>query len=402
MAMRIQPSVISGHLSNRTKNSISGQILVWRNSSKTGGIEIAPASINIALTGNFPDHLQGRSFEFDVLENREEVNAGPIPEALQSQQVGVIGDCSFRQVRVPLIPIADFYEAVQRGEQPPEEVRVCLFLEWFSQNDRVVLDIIDPLIQFTDDAPPPTPTALSDRDESQTDNNYGLSFAESTGGENDPTESFDPSDDEEDEADDPYNLFPTNLEDTIQKSAWQDVGDPRIGLDDDEDAGDASEPKGDEGDALLSEYGNNIFNSGGPPPLTPENVSLFQRMDEIADGSEDVPMKDLIDWPSSFPTPKELANEQQAWQALNQLLSAMALYGVGFSMCEHLTAQQAYRMLAEELEEDFEIYPEMVESGYVEHFDTWHSCPECQAEFGGYCDDDTHGDQIDDSNEPNS
>jgi hypothetical protein len=50
-------------------------------------------------------------------------------------------------------------------------------------------------------------------------------------------------------------------------------------------------------------------------------------------------------------------------------------------MCTQFTAIQAYRLLTEELLPEAEVHPNLVATGGVQHYGSWESCKECQAEF---------------------
>lgn len=66
----------------------------------------------------------------------------PHQEPLLPEDTGVTGDITAsRKVRVPLIPIEEFYLARKRGETPPEEWRNSLYLEWYTiKRGRCVLE----------------------------------------------------------------------------------------------------------------------------------------------------------------------------------------------------------------------------------------------------------------------
>ena len=64
---------------------------------------------------------------------------------IAADQSGVVGDITAsRKVRVPDLPVAEFYERRKHGEEPPEHWANALYLEWFSRaNGRVVIESAD-------------------------------------------------------------------------------------------------------------------------------------------------------------------------------------------------------------------------------------------------------------------
>lgn len=91
------------------------------------------------LKGNPYRDLGGRLL---VFENPAVDRSLVHQEHLLDQDSGVAGDITAaRKVRVPLIPMEEFYLARMRGESPPEEWRNSLYLEWYSlKRGRCVLE----------------------------------------------------------------------------------------------------------------------------------------------------------------------------------------------------------------------------------------------------------------------
>jgi hypothetical protein len=140
----------------------------------------------------------------------------------QTQQIGAMGDCVFRMVQVPLMPIEEFLEARRRGESPPVQQRASIYLEWYSQNGRVILELLDPKFEFEGaykDLGDPEPEALPSSDD--------FSPPEITTIIRNADGTFDVIDDDDDIDDtaeagddsDPFALFPKNLEQQIHESA---------------------------------------------------------------------------------------------------------------------------------------------------------------------------------------
>lgn len=134
----------AGYTSSRPRNRERKSAIL------ASGEEVAsePRLVMLSFVGNLHGELAGRDFRFEVRE-RDLPNPRPVlDEHFHNDQVGPMGDSLYRMVRVPLIPIEEFYMARKRGETPPEEQRASIYLEWYSQNGRVVLELLDPILEF--------------------------------------------------------------------------------------------------------------------------------------------------------------------------------------------------------------------------------------------------------------
>lgn len=132
MAWRIQDSVQRGELDNRQKGTVRGRIWLAGQSEP----------LVLELRGNACPDLAGCLLQF--------VNPGeafPLPRhrRLQPLQRGRIGDLTAsRRVRVPDVPVEEFYQLRKEGQSAPEHTANCLYLEWYSESDgRVVIESAD-------------------------------------------------------------------------------------------------------------------------------------------------------------------------------------------------------------------------------------------------------------------
>ena len=104
-------------------------------------------------------------------------------------------------------------------------------------------------------------------------------------------------------------------------------------------------------------------------------------MDEVVDGDKDEPLATLFDPPLSLKCPDQITDEAEAATLLGVLLARLALHGVALDMCEHYTALDAYRLLLEEILPQANIHPQLLSTGFIQHYSTWEYCPKCEAEF---------------------
>ncbi|MFM7056475.1 MAG: hypothetical protein ACKO2P_06090 [Planctomycetota bacterium] len=368
MAHRLDTYVIQGEISNLYKNSISGRIEVLRAQTVNGRVVLRPALLLLSITGNLSHHLFGQRFRF-WSQQPPSSPAKPLPEFFHSEQIGVISDSALRIVQVS----AEEPEHAELAchdpiaERTSCRQRASVYLEWHSQNGTVALELLDSLIEFdrtdsellgsgteteTDAASAaPFPPAVSSFFSS--DDTCFEIVADSVAG---PGESAAESGVESDH-EDHFQLFHPELEAQIRQSAIESTEEM------------PAPP------AFSRRRWDEII-----PGIDPETKRLYETWDEVLGGEKDEPLTLLFDEPLCLPTPASLHSESHAWQVLTQLLKAMALRGVAFDMCHHVSAKEAYRLLIEELLPEAGVHPGLVDTGFICHFGTGEFCPHCRAE----------------------
>lgn len=346
MAIRIGAHVVGGRLDNSRRNQIFG----WLEFGEDAGIRIE-------LTGNFVGELAGRDLRFRtavaVPDDRDE----ELLDSLEVRQIGVIGTVSLRMVRVPQMPIEEFYARCKGGESPACDEKACLYVEWFSQNGRVVAEIVDPEFITEDedavDKEPLVPEALPGMDDTSGPQIVGYAI-------NDEGDIEELSlNDDADGEDDPYALFPSDLEAQLRHSG----GDEETA---DEMVAAAGEPR--PWDEVI-------------PGIDEETKQMYEQWDEVTHGTKDEPLSTLFDPPISLKQPEEIVDEAEAEAALHPLLARLALCCVAVDMCEHFSALDTYRWLLEKILPEAHIHPQLKSTGFVQHYSTYESCPQCEAEF---------------------
>jgi len=313
------------------------------------------------LTGNPSPDLMGRRIRFEcrstnpaVVTNDEETQLAN----LAWQQVGPTGEMT----AVRKIPQAD-------GDKS------CLYLEWLSQNGRVVIELVDPVIEFVDH------DEVDDDDDDEDDADWGLNFGSNqTDNELDRAidnaldslsedeldddldddelddledelddDFVDEYDDEPEDDDDPYGLLPPNLHEHFEQEAWNT------------DRALDSEHSGDEEDSNTT-------------------IRELRLMDDLIEKGEGDLIRTIFDRPLAFPLPEKISNAE-AEQKLKELLAELALFGIALDVCEHYTPRDAYRLLLEEICPQQRAYPELRNTQWVQHFMTSEYCSECAAEI---------------------
>ena len=364
MAVRLGDHVLWGEIYNTSHYSVQGWIQLRGRKHP----------VLLQLTGDCDEDLKGRHIRFearDAQDCEEPQHDGPFEEEgefsfLASQQIGPTGTMTAaRRVKVADCPPGELYLRCKMDEPPPMEWKRCLYLEWFSQNGRVVVEMPDPVIEFVEgqqkkESDEPSPVGEASATDTAEDAEPAVPEfdAEAEGedeGEDAAAEAL--SDDEADawdemmgrleedaEDEDPYGLFPEGLNDQFESEASE--------LD--------QVLRSDEGSRALYE---------------------MELMDDLIETSDGVRLDEIFDGPVKLPRPEQLGDDQEAEAALKTLLAQLAQFGIALDVCEHFTPRDAYRLLLEEICPQQTAYPELRNTQWVQHFMTSEFCPQCAAEF---------------------
>jgi hypothetical protein len=348
MAWRIGDQIVSGELINTSRNSVHG----WLDFGSDRGVRIS-------LSGNFEGDLAGRHIRFCSTQKiRSQPSSVKDFEGLANEQVGVVGSMTLLIRRIPRGGLKDWWEQTKLGLNPPTDEKPCLYLEWFSQNGRVVAELVHPHIEYGSLEDPAdcevAPTPLPD-DHWEDDGPEIIEFRKNEDG---TVEIGRPPVGDDDDDDDPYRLFPDDLEQQIEESGGTS---DLISLFPEE----SHLPSWDE---VL-------------PGISDETKKKYEQWDEVFDGDKDEPLVSLLDPPLSLRRPDDVRDESEAEMWLKTLLARLAEHGVALDICEHYSAVECYRLLVEEILPEAEIHPQLVSTGFVRHYSTWEYCEECLAEL---------------------
>ncbi len=286
------------------------------------------------LTGDCAEDLRGKHVRFAATRwtTRDAFEPGDHVEGpLLWQQIGPTGEVSVSR-RSKVVPDSE------GGESP----KPCLYLEWFGQNGRVVVEVVDPLVEFVD-------LDLEEDDPGST--TLRPTLPEPQFGEPEPdVEPDDHADHPEDtDEDDPYGLFPDGLDAEFETSAA-------------------------ETDRMIS--GGSASDLQDAPDVGKE----IELLDELMESGEGEPIAMIFEAPFRLRRPESLT-EEEAEVELKKLLAQLALYNIAIDVCEHFSPGEVYEWLMNDILPKERAYPELRRTQWVQHFSTSDDCPECDAEF---------------------
>ena len=290
MAHQIGDYILRGELRNTRANGVYG----WLQFAHDVGV-------HMELTGNLRGQLARKHIKFSTPRSQK-VDADPFEplpdeiERLVDRQIGVVGEVVLSRVRVPTIPLTEFSKLDRAGQNRFSEERDCLYLEWYSQNGRVVAEIIDPDIEYLDERQAEqTESPEFESPSNSLDNGIAETYLEMEGraiadedllgelaDELDADQSFDVDgkgyeEDGDDDADDPYGLFAPDLDRSVANALKppDEVQEP--GFDNDTLDEDGGEPTPRSWDEVI-------------PGLAPEIKAMYEQWDEIFEGKKDEPV----------------------------------------------------------------------------------------------------------------
>lgn len=275
------------------------------------GLRDGKECIRFDLTGNCEPDLDGRKIRFESRQPHQAEKAPPDLTKLAWHQIG---------------PTAKITAALQVKSRHENAWKPSLYLEWFSQNGRVIVELIDPLVQDID-----------------MDSSGEATIAEDIGDYFDlPLGDELPDDVECQEETSEFKLMPDGLQQYLDaKSASFD----RVAVDVDSDS-----------------------------------IRELELMDYLIEFENGETMDSVVRDLDCLPDPDTL-NENQAQVALRTLLTKLALHGIAFDMCAHFTALDAYRLLMTKALKEERFYPQLQQTRWVQHLSSFDYCPACDEEF---------------------
>jgi hypothetical protein len=343
MALQLGDHVVAGEIINRRPYSTHGWLALRGDESP----------IIFQLTGNCSADLLGKHLRFQVPDDRPPPNnATPLDiSQVARQQVGPTGEITIREVRT--------------DSANPRAMAPCVYMEWYSQNGRVVLELVGPELEWVeedeDDRQRSAAAAEASAGAADGATDDDIYVPDGDDADTDAMAEFNPFDvpppDADLAAEDPYGLFPAGLDETLSG---------------DDDAASATE------EPRTKRSWDEVI-----PGIDPETKRMYEEWDEVTEGSLDVPFTEVFDPPIKVYSVEQLAAlpDDEAESALKLLLARLALLGVAVAVCEHFSPRLAYRMIAEEVLPKYGVHPRLPQIGWVQHYDTSEFCRKCEERF---------------------
>lgn len=287
------------------------------------GLRGYPHVVMFELTGYPCADLMGKHTEFDVPENDRE----PTPEdiaalkSLKDRHIGPTGRMT----------------AEHRPDAGGPDAERCLYLEWWSGNGHVVIELPISKVRFLTEA------EIAEREKmarEEMDEWIRESKVQSETAEDDAPDDY-LSDDDEDEG---FNLLPDDFNAEMEQKAR----------------------------ALDRE-------AIPPDPETREFVREMELLDDLMEGKrEETPVGGFLDG-LEIPPPSSIHSDAEAEQYLKPLLARLAFFGTTVDVCEHFTPKNGYRILVDLLLPELGVYEPLIGSSYVHHICAYEVCEECVA-----------------------
>ncbi|HPO17380.1 MAG TPA: hypothetical protein PLI09_28365, partial [Candidatus Hydrogenedentes bacterium] len=315
--------------------------------------------VSIQLTGNCGPDLQGKGFRFIPAENEPEKAIFDPKEhkGFQFQQIGPTGTMTAQGwVRALPCSVEEYVRRAELGEPPPTPWKRSLYLEWYSQNGRIVIELADPTVEeclrppkgecdegewapLPHTTPYPAPNAHLPK-----------------GG--------------------PDITVIRNDGDIVHFEHWTpSCQDPEFAENDDSIPNTLQR----EFDTQAAAIDRAIRSKHNDPDDPDEFMEEMILMDECIENRDGRPLTSFWSDIKNLPRPEQL-NDDEVEAVFKGLLARLAMINVALSVCEHYTPRDAYRLLLDEIFQDSSAYEELIGTGWIQHFSTHEYCEACEAE----------------------
>lgn len=357
MAFRLGDYVVYGELRNTHHYSTYG-VIVLR--GEEPGQETA---LRLDLTGDCDRDLQGKCFRFTPGEEGtgDAVFRAEDHPGLQVQQIGPTGAMT-AQGWVRMLPCSavEFMRRAELGEPPPTPWKRHLYLEWYSQNGRVVVEMAGALVEECVREP-------NDKDDE---------------GEWEPLPNLAPPPemkDAESAAGPEFTLIRQDGDD-VHIETWMPCK-PTWVEGDDVSPTSMFQRKLDAEAAAIDRALRGECESSDDADSDPDDIRELELMDYCIDHSQRQPIFLLLDGTDQLQSAEELDDEEIEME-LKTLLARLAILGIALDVCEHFTPRDCYRLLRDKILSEPHAYAELVGTGWVQHVMTCEYCADCEAADG--------------------
>lgn len=353
MAYRLGEHVVYGELRNR-RYAVCGRIVLR-------GVGEEDTVIHLDLTGNPGPDLLGKAIRFMPGEGQavtgfdREANA-----SFQDRQIGPTGTMTAQGwVRTLPCGVEEYMRRSRLGEPPPTGWGRRLYLEWYGQNGRTVIEIAGAVVEECvreprdgedgedegEWAPLPNLEPIPTEDGRKPSVGPGFTVIRNDGDTVD-IETWTPVPRDEESCTGISAIVPSDLQRELDREAA--AIDRAISGEDDGDD-----------DALIAE---------------------MELCDYCVEHETGTPALSLLEGADALPPSEELSDAAVESQ-LKVLLGALAMLHVTLDVCEHCTPRDCYRLLRDRILPEMDIHEPLVGTGWVTHWSTWEYCPKCEQEM---------------------
>ncbi len=343
MALRLGEYVLRGEIDNR------------RHYATTGWLELRGCGemLHLELTGDLGPDLKGKRLRFECskagYKSLEEKEAAP--GQFPDRYVGATGLMTAdHRVKLFDCSIGEFYRRCKMGEPAPTFWRRCLYLEWFGNCGRVLVELADATVWIVEGS------GDSERMQRLPDIAEG------------------PEDLEWDEVEESgapeIEVVEIERLDDEKMRVRRSVAAERDG--DGPDEGDESDPY-----SLFSDDFKEMLGVSEKKEVSAPFLEEMETMEEIWDGKAKGDCLGALigpapDW--------EQASDEAVEARLKAAIASLGLYNIAYHVCEHMSPRAACRYLFEELG-DCEVHHQMQGTSWFCHFSTHGGCKLCEEKF---------------------
>jgi len=348
MAVRLGEHLVYGELWNMDNYSTHG-VFVFRGEARGEDVQMY-----VQLTGNCHTDLRGKHFRFWPEEDGQEPVAFTRKEraALEMGQIGPTGEMTSQGwVRALPCSTEEYLRRCRLGEPPPTKWTRHLYLEWYSQNGRMLVELAGAKVEEC--------TREPENEEDEGD------WAEI------PNLALPPGCAIGEQGEGPSITVIRHENDGYKVEDWTPDQDHVS-----EDCGGGGIPD-DLQWALDREAANLDRHLRGEGEIHASDDCMELEDCEPGEGE---PFSSVLSDLDKLPRTEDL-DDKQVETLLKDLLAQMALIGVALDVCPHYTPRDCYRLLRDTIFPEDSIDTKLIGKGFVQHFMTHEFCEACDAEL---------------------
>jgi len=338
MALRLNDYVLYGTLNNSSNYSTHGYIAL------RGDTEDEPFILTLSLTGDCDKDLRGKQVRFRPEKDEPNGPAFRLDEhnGFQDRQIGPTGTVTAESwVRTFDCSVDEFIRRSKLGEPPPTAWKRRLYIEWFGQNGRVVVELGGVIVEEC--------IRLPRKGDENDDGDWAPL----------PSLAIPPELDPAPQPAGPEFTVISIDKDTAQIEHW--VPPARTDAEQDDSPPFSM-------DTSIEDYDED------------SELREMELIDYCMEQSEERPLMELMSDVDRLPAPDEL-DDNEIEAHLKALLGQMAMLCVALDVCEHYTPRECYRLLRERVLAESSTYEELIGTGWVTHIMTSEFCNACDEKY---------------------